>query len=713
MALCARRELQIARVCFATTIVLMVGLITFLGKEAYQAYLAGDQARLTTVGWLSFASFFMMYGNFLYQSCIMGFFRRMLTHKAPDADALLALHDREFPSLSVLIPAYKEEPDIMWQTMMAAALCEYGEKQVVLLIDDPFAPKTLEDRLKLEAARDLPVRLQQLFDAPAQAFAAEWMGFCQRRTAGRLAMAEERARLVALYERAAQWGEDATAQFLAGREPSNLPHCERFFHETIMQRWSAHHRAAAQQLAEASLLDERLLARHFARLSRLFAVRFSSFERKKYAELSHEPNKAMNLNGYLRVMGRSWREEERDGVWHLQEVPTSEANFFPPASEYLMILDADSLVLREYALSLLHRLQQPEYDRIGVMQCYPSCYPGIPMGIERMAAASIDLLFRINQGHEALGGPSWMGANALVRRQALDDIAQEAVSDGKPSTIYIQDRTVIEDTETTVALLHKDWRVYQYPERLAFFSSPPDFGSLLIQRRRWANGGILLLPSLMRYLARRPVSMAWLRELFVRVDYMIWGPVGVIIGLVMASVHFGDLLMSPWLMLSPLPCLVLQLRTLRQEGYRYSDALRLSAFGVMLGPVIMGGVLKSIQQAITGRKIPFARTPKITTRTAAPALYAFFELVLPLVMLALAWRYAQAESWAQAVFTLFYAAAGVYALVYFMGVRATLEDLLSGIRGRWRALFHRAEVLPFSARETLPPGQEVRYGTGE
>ena len=41
----------------------------------------------------------------------------------------------------------------------------------------------------------------------------------------------------------------------------------------------------------------------------------------------------------------------------------------------------------------------------------------------------------------------------------------------------------------------------------------------------------------------------------------------------------------------------------------------------MLLPVQLAGVLKLIQQSFTGEKIPFARTPKVRNRTAAPALH--------------------------------------------------------------------------------------------
>lgn len=711
MAPCARKEWQIARICFSTTLVLIAGLVVYLGSSALDALARGDEDTLEKLGWLALTSCFMVYGNLLYQACIIGHFRRQLTHVPADAEALQALHDGELPTLAVLVPAYKEERDVMWQTLMAAALSEYGEKDIVLLIDDPFQPKTLEDSLRLEAARDLPLSLQRLFDAPAQDMAAEWMGFCQRRTGGVLDLSVEAARLSSLYDRAADWAEQVAATFLCGRSPEALPHGERFFHASVLRSWQLAHREMAEILIASPPAHDAVLERHYRRLSRLFAVRFSSFERKKYVNFSHEANKAMNLNGYLSVMGRHWVEEERADGWHLRETTPEEAGFTPRNAEYLVILDADSIILPDYMLRLVNEMQKPEFAKTGVMQCYPSAFPGIPKGIERMAGASIDLLFRMNQGHEYLGGPFWMGANAVVRRAALDEIARSAISEGRTATIYIQDGTVIEDTETTLALLHKGWRVYQYPARLAYFSSPPDFGALLIQRRRWANGGILLVPSLLRYIARAPKNLALARELFVRIDYLTWGPVGCLIGLVMAFVHFGSLTHSPWVLLTPLPCLVVQLRTLRSEGYGYGDALRLTAFGIMLGPVVMGGVLKSLQQAITGKKIPFARTPKVPSRTSAPALYALVELILPPVMIYLTLRYAATGSWAQATYTLMSAIASSYALLYFMGVRATVEDLFAGMTTRLRAWFHRAEVIPLEPRESLPPASgEVKFG---
>ena len=44
----------------------------------------------------------------------------------------------------------------------------------------------------------------------------------------------------------------------------------------------------------------------YRRLVWTFRAELTSFERKRYVSLSHEPNKAMNLNSYIGLMGGSY-----------------------------------------------------------------------------------------------------------------------------------------------------------------------------------------------------------------------------------------------------------------------------------------------------------------------------------------------------------------------------------------------------------------------
>src|SRR5947207_3276130 len=249
--------------------------------------------------------------------------------------------------------------------------------------------------------------------------------------------------------------------------------------------------------------------------------------------------------------------------------------------------------------------------------------------IEYVAGATTDIQYLIHQGFTRYRATYWVGANALLRKAALEDIVVTQMERGFPVKVYIQDRTVIEDTESSIDLINRGWQLYNYPERLAFSATPADFGALLIQRRRWANGGLIILPKLLRYLVRGPGRPLRAIEGFFRIHY----PTS------LAAVNFGLLVMMGipfqttalsllWLPLSAAPYFFLYGRDLVQNGYRASDTARVYALTLLLIPVNLAGVFKSIQQGLTGRKIPFGRTPKVQGRTGAPLRFIVAEYVL-------------------------------------------------------------------------------------
>lgn len=59
----------------------------------------------------------------------------------------------------------------------------------------------------------------------------------------------------------------------------------------------------------------------------------------------------------------------------------------------------------------------------------------------------------VHQGTSRYNAAYWVGANALLRTAALDDIAERDVERGYPVTRFFQDRTVIEDTESNIDLV--------------------------------------------------------------------------------------------------------------------------------------------------------------------------------------------------------------------------------------------------------------------
>src|SRR5262249_16516422 len=235
---------------------------------------------------------------------------------------------------------------------------------------------------------------------------------------------------------------------------------------------------------------------------------------------------------------------------------------------------------------------------------------------------------QIHQGFTHYGATFWVGANAMVRMRALRDIAQTRRERGYTIQTFIHDRTVIEDTESTVDLRDRGWQLHNYPERLAFSATPPDFGSLLIQRRRWANGGLLILPKLWRCGWKHGRRRMTLAEVLLRLHYLISLAASNVALLTLLAWGFDDRLASVWLPITALPYYALYAADLRRAGYRARDVLAVYALNMLLIPVSLGGVLSSVRQACTGARSAFARTPKVIGRTAAPAGYMAAELTL-------------------------------------------------------------------------------------
>ncbi|HEY1619045.1 MAG TPA: glycosyltransferase family 2 protein, partial [Streptosporangiaceae bacterium] len=232
------------------------------------------------------------------------------------------------------------------------------------------------------------------------------------------------------------------------------------------------------------------------------------------------------------------------------------------------------------------------------------------------------------------------------------------------------------DTESTIDMGIHGWKLYNCPERLSYSATPPDFGSLCIQRRRWANGGLLILPKLRRQSRARRSRGERTRfgELFLRWNYMAsicWSSVSL---LVLLAFPFNSTLISPLLGLVALPYFMAMASDLRYCGYKRLDVLRIYGFNLILLPVNLSGTISSLVQGITASKSPFARTPKVSNRTVAPP----FFVIAPYLLIALAgmtfyfaYRHFRVENMVYAGINIVLAC---YATVAFIGIRNSIVD---------------------------------------
>jgi cellulose synthase/poly-beta-1,6-N-acetylglucosamine synthase-like glycosyltransferase len=264
----------------------------------------------------------------------------------------------------------------------------------------------------------------------------------------------------------------------------------------------------------------------------------------------------MNLNSYIGLMGGSYRQEYTpNGVVLAPVIKGHSSDLTVPDSDFILTLDADSILLREYCLRLVYFLQQPGNERVAVTQTPYSSFRGAGTRIERLAGASTDLQHILHQGMTHYGATFWVGANAVIRKCALDDIVEMEWSGGFEVRRFVQDRTVIEDTESSMDLAMHDWTLVNYPERLSYSATPPDFGSLVVQRRRWANGGLLILPKLFSQMSERKRRNQYVSptETLLRFNYMAsiaWASFGLIF---LLAYPYDGRLLSPFVLLAALP----------------------------------------------------------------------------------------------------------------------------------------------------------------
>lgn len=386
---------------------------------------------------------------------------RLATHQRADRRELDAHFAGGEQTMTVLVPSYAEEPRVVRATLWSAALQEFPSLDVVLLLDDQPNPSDPAVLTKLNRTRELTHQIQAALEEPAKLFAGD-LATAEAKVAG-CGLARggtlSARRIEGLYRYASGW----LTSMAAAEEV--VDHADEFLVDQVLLTLARDLHEVADEIRDVRRFDlpGPLGLALIRRLVNIFTVTLDVFERKRYASLSDEANKAMNLNSYIGLMGHSFVEEE---VWGGADVldhtagdgqlvlrrcgPGDTPDRVVRAPDYILTLDADSLLVPDYCVRLVHHLEQPGNERVAVIQTPYSSYSGAPSALERVAGMTTDLQHLQHQGRTAFDATFWVGANAVIRTRALDDIVQIRTEQGPagPREIrtYIQDRTVIEDT---------------------------------------------------------------------------------------------------------------------------------------------------------------------------------------------------------------------------------------------------------------------------
>jgi cellulose synthase/poly-beta-1,6-N-acetylglucosamine synthase-like glycosyltransferase len=621
---------------------------------------------------------FLTFSSFMYLLARQGSLYRSRGHvRVPRAEIDAFMTDSQ-PSLTVLVPSYCEDPAVVRATLLSAALQEYPGMRIVLLLDDPPKPTDLAAAASLAGCRALPGEVMALLRGPYERFRASLAVHEEAALTVGPGSTEQIRSLALDFAWAGRWLREQ-----AGTYP-RTSHADDFLADQVLCGLADDLEITARALFAA--LDERAMV-PAARLSQLcrrlvwtFDAHISSFERKTYAHLPHDANKAMNLNAYIGLMGRRVREIQTRMGLVLRDTEADDAIVIPD-SDYLLTLDADSVLLREYCLRLIHQLELPGNERVAVIQTPYAAFRGASTRLERIAGATTDIQHIVHQGLTYFGATFWVGANAVIRKVALDDIVEISFVGGQEVRRYVQDRTVIEDTESSIDLIASGWTLFNYPERLSYSATPPDFGSLVVQRARWANGGLLIAPKFRRYVRRERLAGHRVPRAAValRLNYMAsicWASVGLVLLLVFP---FNSQLLSPIILVAALPYFLVMAADFHRLGYKRTDIFRVYAFNLILLPVNLAGTLKSLQQAAAKSKIAFARTPKVKNRTSAPALYILAAYLIAAFSFYTLANDITTRNWSNGAFAAFNGGLTCYAIVAFIGFRNSIVDVVLGI----------------------------------
>jgi cellulose synthase (UDP-forming) len=630
-------------------------------------------AEISTTIYLVIAGF-IIYGNIIYHLTRLGHYKRLLDHSVlseTDIDPVFDLPN--LPTVTYLVPSYKEQPLVIEQTLWSAALQYYPNKRIVLLIDNSPNPQNPVDAKLLEETRKLALDINKSMEEMKNMVKKEKLMFSDRAKEGFTDLGRELSRLEDTYTHIASY----FVSKIVHHEIKN--HVDSFYVKNIYKKWlekmNSRKDAIVSYRPNFDSSDSAFIKSGYDHLYAMVNVNIESFERKQFVNLSHEPNKAMNINSYLHLIGKKVRKFKVGNLNYLEETLDPAVKTVIPDSKYVVTLDADSVLTLNYTIKLVVQMELEENEKVAVIQTPYSAYPNAKKPVEIVAGATTDIQYNVHQGFTYYNSTYWVGANAMLRKSALNDIKMREIEGDKVTVKYIQDRTVIEDTESSIDLVHKGWRLYNYPERLAYSSTPEDFGSLIIQRARWANGGLIIFPKLLRYILQKPWDIKRWAEFFIRTNYLI-SIAGVNIGTLILLIYpFGDQVFTLWLPLAALPYYFLYIKDLKLAGYKIRDIVNVYCLNLILIPINIAGVLKSIEQGITGKKIPFKRTPKINDHVLTEikfiaSLYLLFAYTVMAVFVD-----AYEARYTHLVFSFVNAAAIFYSIGKFIGFKQSMRDV--------------------------------------
>ena len=239
----------------------------------------------------------------------IGFFYRSRVHRRAPARPSTTSSTQTIPTVTVLVPSYQEDERVVRTTLLSAALQEHPYLRIVLLVDDPPEPTAAHAReICSSSARSLPGRdpgparrALERFQARARRLRGlpEWRHPAHRRRRAR--------RRRPTTGTPSQWLRD-----LAAAPGDRRPLRRASSPTTSWGRWPTTSRssrgASTPPRPRAPPFPPDACVSSTGAWSPRSGPSSRASSASSTCRCSHAPNKAMNLNSYIGLMGGSYQE---------------------------------------------------------------------------------------------------------------------------------------------------------------------------------------------------------------------------------------------------------------------------------------------------------------------------------------------------------------------------------------------------------------------
>jgi hypothetical protein len=314
-----------------------------------------------------------------------------------------ATRDVDQKTLTIVIPVSEVSASRVLPTVISGLFQDYQSKRVVLLLDDSTVETTRGS--EETESKELPSFLNRAFSDARSLINRSYSKF----TLNQSSVKEERHRLGVLCQH---------LSFVFARFQMSLangtPESEFAAQNVLGTYQKVFVESATRIICGQAELEREELERFYGDLLRLFSVKLVTFDSGQFREQSSMRGKASSLNMFLACMGRGFKRGQLNGQIELRDCNRNEtAEILVPDSDYVMVVEEGTVLLPEYASTLVKIMESPGFKRVAVAQAEL---------IEKLEDDSPH--FRTLIASKFLKGASsfWLGDCAIFRKEALGDV---------------------------------------------------------------------------------------------------------------------------------------------------------------------------------------------------------------------------------------------------------------------------------------------------